>query len=102
MHYPPPPAVALQLGIPAPRELHFRLPPFAFRLGGGRMSDDSLTLDEIRRMAAEIGMTRLTDAHLQELLRATRAARARRATLPIGSLTPADEPAHVFHLDAGR
>ena len=49
-------------------------------------------------MAAEIGMTRLTDGHLQELLRATRTARARRAALPIGSLTPAEEPAHVFVL----
>ena len=66
------------------------------------MVDDSLTLDEIRRMAAEIGMTRLTDGHLQELLRATRTARARRAALPIGNLTPADEPAHVFRLEADR
>ena len=46
------------------------------------MPDDSLTLDEIRRMAAEIGMTRLTDQHLQELLRATRIARARRVDDP--------------------
>ena len=66
------------------------------------MTDDSLTLDEIRRMAAEIGLTRLTDEHLQELLRATRTARARRASLPIASLTPADEPAHVFRLEADR
>ena len=63
------------------------------------MPDDSLTLDEVRRMAAEIGMTRLTDEHLQQLLRATRTARARRATLPIGSLGPADEPMHVFRLE---
>ena len=66
------------------------------------MSDDALTLDEIRRMAAEIGMTRLTDQHLQELLRATRTARARRAALPFANLTPADEPAHVFRLDMNR
>ena len=52
-------------------------------------------------MAAEIGMTRLTDGHLQELLRATRTARARRAALPIGNLIPADEPAHVFRLEEG-
>ena len=63
------------------------------------MPDDSLTLDEIRRMAAEIGLTRLSEQHLQELLRATRIARARRASLPIASLAPADEPAHVFRLD---
>jgi len=63
------------------------------------MPDDSLTLDEIRRMAAEIGLTRLTDEHLQQLLRATQAARARRAALPVATLTPADEPAHVFRAD---
>ena len=63
------------------------------------MSDDNLSLDEIRRMAAEIGMTRLTEGHLQELLRATRTARTRRAALPFANLTPADEPAHVFRLD---
>jgi len=66
------------------------------------LSDDNLSLDEIRRMAAEIGMTRLTDGHLQELLRATRTARARRAALPIGNLVPADEPAHVFRLEIGK
>lgn len=63
------------------------------------MADDNLTLDEVRRMAAEIGMTRLTDEHLQQLLRATRTARARRASLPIASLGPADEPMHVFRLE---
>ena len=63
------------------------------------MPDDNLTLDEIRGMAADIGMTRLTDAHLQELLRATRTARARRAALPLSNLVPADEPAHVFRLE---
>ena len=57
---------------------------------------DELTLEEVRRMAAEIGLTRLTDEHLQQLLRATQAARARRATLPVATLGPADEPAHVF------
>jgi len=66
------------------------------------MPDDSLTIADVRKMAAEIGMTQLTDEHLQELLRATRAAQARRATLPVGSLAPADEPAHVFRLEAGE
>ena len=66
------------------------------------MPDDSLTLDEIRGMAAEVGLTRLTDGHLEELLRATRTARARRAALPVASLGPADEPAHVFRLEADR
>jgi len=60
---------------------------------------DDLTLDQIRAMAAEIGLTRLTEEHLQQLLRATQAARARRAALPVATLTPADEPAHVFRAD---
>ena len=66
------------------------------------MSDtllDSLTLDEVRKMAAEAGMTRLSDAHLEQLLRATRLARARRAALPVASLGPADEPAHVYRFE---
>ncbi len=64
------------------------------------MEDESLTLDEMRKMAAEIGMTRLTNEHLQQLLRATRTARARRAALQVGNLGPADEPAHVYRLGA--
>jgi hypothetical protein len=66
------------------------------------MPDDSLTIADIRKMAAEIGLDRLTDEHLQQLLRATRAAQARRAILPVAMLRPADEPAHVFRLDAGE
>jgi hypothetical protein len=64
------------------------------------MAEENLTLDEVRRMAAEIGMTRLTDEHFQQLLRATRMAHARRDVLPVNGITPADEPAHVFRLDA--
>jgi len=60
---------------------------------------DELTLEEVRAMAAEIGLTRLTEEHLQQLLRATLAARARRAALPIATLSAADEPAHVFRLE---
>lgn len=60
------------------------------------MADDNLSLDELRKMAAEIGLTQLTDEHLQQLLKATRIARARRAALPVATLVPADEPAHVF------
>ena len=66
------------------------------------MPDDKLTLDDIRGMAAEIGLTRLTEDHLQQLLKATQVARARRAALPLTDLVPADEPAHVFRLAAGR
>jgi hypothetical protein len=60
------------------------------------MTDDTLTLDEIRSMAADIGLKHLSDEHLEQLLKATRIARARRATLPVAQLVPADEPAHVF------
>ena len=66
------------------------------------MSEDNLTMDEMHRMAAEIGLTRLTDDHLQQLLRATKIARARGKTLPVTGLTPADEPAHVYRFDAGK
>ena len=65
------------------------------------MAEDTLKLEEVRKMAADIGWP-LNDEHLEQLLRATRAARARRATLPVATLDPADEPAHVFRLDAGE
>ena len=64
------------------------------------MADDSLTLAEVRRMAAQIGMTRFADEHLQQLLRATKTARARREALPLEKIAPPDEPAHVFRLGA--
>ena len=60
--------------------------------------NDDITLDDVRRWAHDIGLTRLTEDHLQQLLRAARIARARRAALPTADLTPADEPAHVFSL----
>ena len=66
------------------------------------MANNSLTLDEVRKMAVEIGITRLADEHLKQLLRATNIARARREALPLGEITPADEPAHVFHLAEGN
>lgn len=58
-----------------------------------------ITLETVRIMASDAGLTRLTDEHLQQLLRATRTAQARRAALPTADLTPADEPAHVFRLE---
>lgn len=61
--------------------------------------DSEVTLETVRTMASDAGLTRLTDEHLQQLLRATRTAQARRAALPTADLTPADEPAHVFRLD---
>jgi len=62
------------------------------------MAKDDLTVDAVRKMAADIGMTRLNDRQLQELLRSTKTARARRDSLATGTLTYADEPAHVFNL----
>jgi hypothetical protein len=64
------------------------------------MPGEDLTIQQIKTLAAEIGMTRLTDEHLQQLLRATKAARARRNSLQV-DLGPADEPAHVYTLDTG-
>jgi hypothetical protein len=63
---------------------------------------DELTLEEMRKLAAEIGLARLTDEHLQQLLKATRIARARRAALPVATLVPADEPSHVYRPDGER
>ena len=63
------------------------------------MQDDRLTPDEIKKMAADIGLTRLTEEHLQQLMAATRQARSRRDALPVAGLVPADEPSHVFRLD---
>lgn len=65
------------------------------------MAIDHLELDDVRQMAADIGMTHLNNTHLQELLRATNAARARRDVLRNSNLSYADEPAHVFSLEAG-
>ena len=64
------------------------------------MAQDDLTLDDVRTMAAAIGLTRFTDEHLQQLMRATNAARARRQSLRFDNIAPADEPAHVFRLGA--
>jgi len=65
------------------------------------MSNEHLTMDDVRKLAADIGMTRLTEVQLQQLLRATNAARARHASLGSDTLTYADEPSHVFSLNRG-
>jgi hypothetical protein len=64
-----------------------------------RPMPDEFNLDETRRAATAIGLSRLTDEHLRQFARATRAAEQRRAALPTGRLTPADEPAHVFSIE---
>lgn len=66
------------------------------------MANENLSIDDVRKLAADIGLTRLTDAHLQELLRATNAARARRTVLQNDVLTYADEPSHLFSLTDGE
>ena len=65
------------------------------------MSDDALTLDEVRRMALAIGLDRLSEEHLRELHRAANTAHARRKALASTQITPADEPAPVYRLERG-
>ena len=65
------------------------------------MANDNPSMDDVRKMAADIGMSRLSETHLQELLRATKTARARRSSLHNDTLTYADEPSQVFSLTAG-
>lgn len=62
-------------------------------------SQAELTLEDVRRMAAAAGLTRFDQSQLEALLRAARAAQARRSQLDISRLTYADEPAHVFSLN---
>jgi hypothetical protein len=62
------------------------------------MPNDDLTLDQIRKLAAETGLEQFSEEHLQQLLRATNIARARRKKLGIDRLTYADEPAHVYRI----
>ena len=65
------------------------------------MAND-LSPDDVRSLAEDAGLTHLTEEHLAQLLRATRAARGRRTALRVDTLTPADEPAHVFRLGTER
>ena len=65
------------------------------------MAADSLSIDEVRRMAAAAGLERFTDEHLQQLARAANVAHTRRRALQFAPLGPADEPAHVFRLTEG-
>lgn len=60
------------------------------------MSDKD-NLDDLKQRAAAVGLTRLTDKHLQQLQRASKRAEERKAVLTV-PLTVADEPAHVYTL----
>ncbi len=62
------------------------------------MSEDTLTTDDIRAMAAGIGLSKLTEAQLQQLQRVTGAKRSQPQVLRFAELTPADEPANAFRL----
>ena len=62
------------------------------------MTQHDLTLEQIRRMAADADFGQFSEEHLQQLMRATNASRARRRKLGVERLSYADEPAHVFRL----
>ena len=64
------------------------------------MMSDSDDLKTLRQRADAAGLTNLTDAHLQQLQRATAANKRAKANLKV-DLAIADEPAHVFSL-AGK
>ena len=51
--------------------------------------------EELRQLADKLGLTRLTDAHLEEFGRAYDTAMSHSGDWP-RDFTPADEPAHVF------
>ena len=59
------------------------------------MTDSTRDIDDIRARAEAIGLDKLTDAHLEQLTRATLAAERRKEQLDIG-LDLGDEPAHVY------
>ena len=53
---------------------------------------------EARKLADALGLDKLTEKHLQQLLNAMRVAAVRRSLLDTDSLSPADESAHLFRL----
>ena len=59
------------------------------------MAEQSIP-DDIRKLAAKLGLDQLSDAHLQQFMKASRVVEARRASLDTGSLVPSDEPSHVY------
>ena len=65
------------------------------------MKDFDVTMDHVQKVAADIGLDRLTPEHMQAFLRAAKVAHARRASLKTETLGPADEPAHVYRLTEG-
>ena len=62
---------------------------------------DKKDLQSLKDRAAAIGLTNLTDRHLEQLARATASADKRKEQLTI-ELSVADEPSHVFSLEEDR
>lgn len=54
--------------------------------------------EEARKLAGALGLDKLSEVHLKQLLNASRVAAARRSLLNTDTLSPADEPALVFRL----
>lgn len=55
---------------------------------------------DIKQRAEAIGLTKLTDKHLEQLAKATQSAAQRKQQLTI-ELEVADEPSHVFRATEG-
>ncbi len=53
---------------------------------------------EARRLAEALGLDKLSELHLKQLLDASRVAAALRSLLNTDALSPSDEPALVFRL----
>jgi hypothetical protein len=57
---------------------------------------------EARRLADQLGLGKLPETDLVMLLKAANMANTRRGSLDVASLSPEDEPAHVFVLPGTR
>jgi hypothetical protein len=62
------------------------------------MSDDGIDLDEVKKRATEIGLTNLTDNHLEQLGKADKGTQERLRRIP-SDLHMYEEPAHTFRAD---
>ena len=62
------------------------------------MGGDGIDLDDVRKRAAEIGLTNLTDKHLEQLAKADQGTQQRLGLIPT-DLHAYEEPAHIFRAD---
>jgi mannitol/fructose-specific phosphotransferase system IIA component len=60
------------------------------------MNDNPLTLDQVQALAAAIGLTHLSQEHLQQLQQVTNVKRNQDLAALLKDLDPADEPASAF------